>query len=327
MKKILLMAIVALISLNVNAQGNSSDGTIKLNCTIDVNLGKGYNHSQVFILNGQEFLFCHNSGTGLTSVWNLAQGGLPVLNQTWSKGWTNIDFYTYKGEVYFFHQKSGEGTARINKLSYDKIMTNVSMGDKVYEQKWSTGWTKTKFFVHNDIVYLFHYKKESGLARLNAATEGGSVGSKIYEKTWAKGYTSFSFAENDGSMYFLYQNKNDGNCRINKMNLQKLEAAASAGLLSPDLGTVVYTAKWSTGWTDIAFFNLNNKVYMFCHKTGTGLSRIQELNNDGTFGKYVYDATWSGGWSSFDIIYQSGKPSLFHQKKVTGQTKICELSL
>lgn len=305
---------------------NLSSGNIKLNCKTDVVLGKGYTHSQVFVLNGDKFLLSHNSKTGQTDIWNLEQGGMPKYSKKWSTGWTNIDFYEFGGEVYFFHQKGGEGTARINKLDYNNIMNNENMGPKVYEAKWSKGWTATKFFVHNNIVYFLHYKKETGLARLNAATKGGDVGNKIYEKKWSDGYTNFAMTANGDNFYILYQKGSEGTCVINKVNLTKIEAAAKAGLLSPNLGTESYRKKWSTGWSNICFFNLNNEVYMFFNKTKGGTARIEKLNSDGTLGKRVLDTKWSDGWSEIDIFYQNGKPQLFHQKASTGKTKICELT-
>jgi len=322
--KLTLVLIFSIMLSSLFAQ-QIADTKISLDCKIDVTLGKGNTYSHVFILNGEKFLFSHNSNTGQTTIWNLKKGGSPVLNKKWSTGWTNIDFYEFKGEVYFFHQKGNEGTARINKLSYADIMSNKSMGEKVYEAKWSKGWSATKFFVYNDVVYFLHYKKDSGLARLNAATEGGSVGTKIYEKTWSKGYTNFAMTANGDNFFVLYQKGDEGTCVINKINLSKIEAAAKAGLITPNLGTETYRKKWSAGWSNICFFNLNNEVYMFFNKEKEGNARIEKLNPDGTLGERVYDKKWSAGWSQIDIFYQNNKPYLFHQKASTGQTKICEL--
>jgi hypothetical protein len=326
MKKIQLLLIFLGILFSLSAQ-DLSDGTISLDCKVDVTLGKGYTTSKVFVLNSVQFLFSHNANTGQTAVWNLQKGGTPVLEAKWSTGWTNMDFYEHKGEVYFFHQKSGDGTARINKLDYNSIMTNKSMGTKVYEDKWSTGWTNTKFFVHNDILYFLHYKKDSGLARLNAATKGGDIGTKIYEKTWSKGYTNFAMTANGDNFYIMYQKGDEGTCVINNVNLPKLEAAAKAGLLSPNLGEESYRKDWSSGWGNLCFFNLNNEVYLFFNKPKDGTARIEKLNSDGTLGKRVYDKNWSGGWTEIDIFLFNGKPLLFHQKASTGQTKICELKM
>lgn len=324
MKKNLLSFMLLVLVSCLSAQ-NLSDGNVSLDCKVDVTLGKGYTCSKVFVLKGEQFLFSHNANTGQTAIWNLQKGGSPVLQATWSKGWTNINFYEYKGEVYFFHQKSGDGSARINKLDYNSIMTNKSMGAQVYDAKWSAGWTSTNFFVHNDIVYFLHYKKESGLARLNAATKGGDVGTMIYEKTWSKGYSNFAMTSNGDNFYILYQKGDEGTCIINNVNLTKLEAAAKAGLLSPNLGEETYNKQWSTGWGNFCFFKLNKEVYLFFNKPKEGTARIEKLNADGTLGKRVYDNTWSAGWTEIDVFQFNGKPHLFHQKAGTGQTKICEL--
>lgn len=301
-----------------------STGKIGLKCTVDVTLNGGYTHSQTFVLNDETFLFSHNSSTGKTDIWNLNAGGTPKYSATWSTGWTNIDFYTFDGEVYFFHQKGDEGSVKIIKLDYNSIMSG-KLGTEVYKGKWSTGWTTTKFFVHNNIAYFLHYKKETGLIRLNAATSGGSVGKKVYESTWSAGYTSFSFTENAGSIYLLAQQNSTGKIVINRINTSKMELAVQAGLTSPNLGNEVFRATWSAGWSDLVFFNLDDNVYLFHYKDKAGTVKIAQLNTDGTIGKNVYDSKWSAGWSSFDIIYYIGLPNLFHQKKSTGQTKICEL--
>lgn len=323
LKKTIYAIIFLIFSTSAFSQTISS-GNINFNCTVDVALNGGYTHSQSFVLNGETFLFSHNSNTGQTEIWNLKSGGGPKYSAKWSSGWTNIDFYTFEGEVYFFHQKGASGTAKIIKLNYNSVMNN-KLGSTVYEGKWSSGWTSTKFFVHNNIAYFLHYKKETGLIRLNAATKGGSVGKRVYEGKWSKGYTSFSFTENAGSIYLIAQQNSTGKAVISRINTDKMEMAVKAGLISPNLGEEVYRKNWSTGWSDLVFFNLNKEAYLFHYKNKEGTARIDKLNADGTLGKKVYDKKWSTGWSSFDIIYFDGKPNLFHQKTKTGQTKICEL--
>lgn len=302
-------------------------GEIELINKMDVTLSKGYTYSKVFLLQGQKFLFSHNAKTGQTDIWNLNRGGAAKYSAKWSTGWTNIDFYNYNGDVYLFHEKGGEGTARISKLSYTKIMSNEGIGTKVYEDKWSKGWTTTKFFVHNNIIYLLHYKKDTGLCRLNASTKGGDIGKKIYEKTWSKGYTNFAMTTNGINFYILYQKGGEGTCVINAVNLKKLEVVARVGYKSENLGTESYRKKWSTGWSNICFFNLDNEVYMFLNKSKGGTARIEKLNYNGTPGTRVYDKKWTDGWSEIEIYYQNGKPYLFHQKASTGQVKISQLSL
>ncbi len=324
MKRFQLLLLIVGLVFSLSAQ-DLAESKIKLDCKVDVNLGTGYTTSKVFVLNNEQFLFSHNSKTGQTTVWNLNKGGQPVHEAKWSTGWTNIEFYEFKGEVYFFHQKGEEGTARINKLDYNSIMTNKSMGSKVFEQKWSAGWTATKFFVHNDILYFLHYKKGTGQAKLNASTTGSSVGKTIYEKNWSEGYTNFAMTAHGENFYILYQKGDEGTCVINNVNLEKLEAAAKAGLVSPNLGVEAYRKKWSTGWSNFCFFSLNNEVYLFFNKPNEGTVRIEKLNTDGTLGTRVYDSKWSTGWSEIDIFNMSGISYLFHQKADSGKTKICAL--
>jgi hypothetical protein len=322
-----VILICSVFFFSVLSAQDLSSGDISLKCKIDVNLAKGNTFSSVFVLRGEKFLFSNNSKTGRTQIWNLNIGGLPVYDKKWSTGWTNFNFYEYQKEVYFFHQKTGDGTARINKMDYNKIMAGTSTGKRVLDQKWSSGWTSTKFFVHNDIVYFLHYKKGTGLARLNAATKGGDTGTKIYEKKWSKGYTNFTMTTNGDNFFILYQKSKEGNCVINKIDLPKLELAAKEGLFSNNLGTESYRKKWSTGWSNINFFKLEGKTYMFLNKNNGGTARIEELLSNGTLGKRVYDTKWSNGWSEIDVFYMKGKPQLFHQKASTGQTKICELKI
>lgn len=325
--KTFLVLICSVLFFTAFSAQDISSGNISLNCKTDVTLAKGNTFSSVFVLRGEKFLFSNNSKTGRTQIWNLNIGGLPVYDKKWSSGWTNFNFYEYQNEVYFFHQKKSEGTARINKMDYTKIMAGTSTGKRVYDKKWSSGWTSTKFFVHNDIVYFFHYKKGTGLARLNAATKGGATGTKIYEKKWSKGYTNFTMTANGDNFFILYQKSKEGNCVINKIDLPKLERAANQGLLTPNLGKESYRGKWSTGWSNINFFKLKGKTYMFLNKNNGGTARIEELLSNGTIGKRVYDGKWSNGWSEIDIFYTNDKPQLFHQKASSGQTKICELKL
>ncbi|MFW5792917.1 MAG: hypothetical protein ACOCWC_01435 [Bacteroidota bacterium] len=324
MRQLLIAAFISLFSLCASSQ-NISSGMISLDCTMDVTLSKGFTHSKVFLLNGEKFFFSHNSNNGETRIWNLEKGGNPVFSKKWSSGWTNINFYEYKGKVYFFHQKGETGLARINKLNYNDIMNGKKMGEKVFEANWSKGWTNTLFFVKNDILYFLHYKSGTGLARLNASKDGSSVGTKIYEKTWSKGYSNFAMTDKGNNFYILYQKGNEGTCVINKIDLAKLEAAANAGLMSPNLGSESYRKKWSSGWDNLIFFKLDGETYLFLNKPSTGKVHIEKLKDDGTLGPRFFEKTWSKGWTGIDIFYRNGKPQLMHQKKSTGQTKICEL--
>jgi hypothetical protein len=330
MKKILLIAITLSLGIVATAQkspGKITAGKIKLDCTMDVDLTKGYDYVKVFVLDGQRMMFCHNHNTGQTSIWNLEHGGLPRYEKKWSTGWTNIDIYEYKGNVFLFHQKSKDGLARISKLDYSSIMKGESLGPKVYEKKWSSGWTTTKFFVHNDILYFLHYKKGSGLARLNATTATNTVGTKIYEKTWSKGYTNFAMASYANNFFILYQKGDEGTAVINKLELPKLELAAREGVYSPNLGQEVYRKKWSSGWGNAQFFTLNEEVYLFINKPGNGKVHIEKLKASGDLGPRVYERKWSSGWTNIDIFYENGKPQLMHQKSSSGKTKICEFQL
>ncbi|MFO7864368.1 MAG: hypothetical protein R6U85_10235 [Salinivirgaceae bacterium] len=336
MKKLsfsIVLLVAAFLGLTINsfAQGQSaasrpiSSGNLSLDCKVNVNLTSGYTFSTTFMLNGNKFLFSHNSNSGATSIWNLDKGGSPVYTKTWSKGWTNINVYEFRGKTYFFHQKERDGLARISELNYNDIMNGKRLGPRVYEKNWSSGWTNTLFFVHNDIVYFLHYKAGSGLARLNASTSGRDVGKKIYEKKWTTGYSNFAMTTHKGNFFILYQKGAEGTCVINKINLPKLEAAARVGLNSPNLGTEVYRKKWSSGWGNAEFFHLNGDTYLFINKPSQGKVHIENLQASGKLGPRVYEKTWSKGWTSIDIFYERGKPQLMHQKQSTGQTKICEL--
>lgn len=324
MKHLFVIVLAFFLTMGTSAQSISS-GNISLDCTMDVDLTKGYTHAKVFMLNGEKFFFSHNSNNGATDIWNLDKGGSAVYSKKWSSGWTNINFYEYKGEVYFFHQKEGTGLARINRLVYGDIMSDSKMGEKVFEATWSKGWTNTLFFAHNDILYFLHYKSGTGLARLNASTDGSSVGTKIYEKNWSKGYSNFAMTDKGDNFYILYQKGDEGTCVVNQVNLTKLEAAANAGLMSPNLGSETFRARWSSGWDNFNFFKLDGEVYLFINKPATGDVHIETLSNEGTIGSRVFDAKWSKGWTGIDIFYEDGKPKLMHQKESTGQTKVCEL--
>ncbi len=300
---------------------------LELKEVMDVNLSKGYTYAEAFVLNGETFVFCHNKDTGLTSVWNLKKGGAPVFQKTWSKGWSNMNFFKMFGRVYFFHQKGNDGLARLVAMDYDKLMAGESMGEKVKEENWSSGWTATKFFVRNNIAYFFHYKKDSGLARLNGTATAGEFGKKIYEKTWKKDYDNFSLIEQGLNIFLLYQQSSTGLTKINKINKSKIQDAVRGGLETADLGTVVYDKDWSSGWTDTFFFTLGDAAYLFHYKSGTGLVRIDQLSEGGDTLTQVYEGNWTTGWSNFAIFYNDDKPYLFGQKKSTGRTAINEIRL
>lgn len=300
---------------------------LTLRTELEGNINRGFTHIRAFTMNRVPYIFCHNTRTGDTSIWNLEAGGDAVYSDKWSSGWTNFDFYTIDGNTYFFHQKTGDGLARINRLAPTSF-AQKNMGTKVFEDKWSAGWTSTKYFVHKELTYFFHYKKSDGTNRLNAGSNPQNVGSRIHGGTYTSGYDDFSFAIHNGFFYTLSRTNESGRLRLNRHPMAAIEAAANNGTnLDRFIGDSMNSERGSAGHGAIALFTLRNRLFMFNYAAATGKLQIHEINADGQMGRLMLEQTWARDWTNFDIVYMNNRVYLYGYKSGDGRMILTELRL
>lgn len=119
------------------AKQTLSSGQMEINWKWNVNLGKGYDEIETFKVNDQNFVFCHNIGSGESKVWNLSKGGDPVFDRKTYSGWSSFAFFQLEGNTYMFEFKKESGHYQIFRMNADG-----SIGDRVKDKaQWSKGWT------------------------------------------------------------------------------------------------------------------------------------------------------------------------------------------
>jgi hypothetical protein len=64
-----------------------------------------------------------------------------------------------------FFNKKDEGTARIEMLNPDG-----TLGERVYDSKWSSGWSEIDIYYQNGRPMLFHQKASTGQTKISEIT-------------------------------------------------------------------------------------------------------------------------------------------------------------
>ena len=84
------------------------------------------------------------------------------------------------------------------------------------------------------------------------------------------------------------------------------------------VGTVVYDADWSDGWTSAAFYEAGGQTYMLLLKSGMGWPltaggevHFHRMNADGTVGARIDTRNWRPGWTTVEPYSVDGSRTSF----------------
>lgn len=139
-----------------------SSGQMKVDWKANVNLGKGFDVIETFQVNGTDFIYCHNVGSGISKIWNLDKGGEPVFDRKTYSGWSSMAFFQIEGNTYMFEFKKESGHYQFYVMNPDG-----SIGKRISDKKqWSKGWTDFEVFYRGNSPRIFMMNASNGRAKV-----------------------------------------------------------------------------------------------------------------------------------------------------------------
>lgn len=162
----------------------NSDGTIG-SVVHEAYWQKGWTSARVFNVRHQYYLFLLKRSTGLVHINKIKWSGKigPIKHRhRWRSGWTIARPFSlawgapgWEGKNYLFLLKSGTGDVHVN-----KIKDNGSIGKRVFDSKWSKGWTQAEIFGlgANKHLYLLkrpNERERDGRVHVNRIGPGGII--------------------------------------------------------------------------------------------------------------------------------------------------------
>lgn len=119
------------------------------------------------------------------------------------------------------------------------------------------------------------------------------------------GYTTTQTFIVDNSNFLICYNTSTGKTQI--WNLEKG-------------GSPVYDKTTHKGWSNMVFFQLNNKTYLFTYKKATGEVIFYKMSSTGISSR-VGENNWSKGWNGFDVLYRNNIPTIVMTRASDGRAK------
>ncbi len=92
------------------------------------------------------------------------------------------------------------------------------------------------------------------------------------------------------------------------------------------VGTQVKSYDWSSGWDNIAFYEVGGQTYLFLLKSSNGIVHIHKMNSDGTVGTQVKSYDWSSGWDNIAFYEVGGQTYLFLLKSSNGVAHLHQMN-
>lgn len=141
---------------------NLSSGQMKVDWKMNVNLGKGFDVIETFQVDGTDFVFCHNIGSGVSKIWNLKRGGDHVYDRKTYSGWSSFAFFQLDGKTYLFEFKKQSGHYQFYVMNADG-----SIGKRVSDKsQWSKGWTDFEVFYRAGKPQIMMMNASNGRAKV-----------------------------------------------------------------------------------------------------------------------------------------------------------------
>ncbi len=345
-KSILYIIFIISLSINSSAQIRSNSKLIKKKVNQKVtleNLSDGSigsvvasrrlasetSKSQFYTINNKTFLFLYQYKTGVAKIYPMNNDGKigmsPIKEYDWSSKWTTSEFYTINNQTYLFLYKYSTGTVHIHLMN-----NNGTIGDMIFDKKWSTKWYRVEFYTINNQTYLY-LMKHSGLIRIHKMDSDGSVGNLVKEYNWSEGWTSAEFYTINNQTYlFLLKGAirykslygitiSDNTDDKRPIHVHKMNTDGS-------VGEMIMERKWTNGWSNVEFYQKNNKTYLFISKSKTGFTRIHKVNQRGLVGEMVKEYNWGSKWGTSEFFRVNNTPYLFLKRSGTGETIINKIN-
>lgn len=183
---------------------------------------------------------------------------------------------------------------------------------KVFDQKWSSGWTTTKIVDVKNTKFLFHNKKGNGTTRSSAIINNGSSIrlNMALDKKYTSGWTSFEPFIHGGKTYHLAHKSGSGLTHVNEYDYQGVPRK-------------IHEEDWSSGWTNFEIIYVDNQPYFLHYKKSSGLARIGKLNPKP--GAKVWETNWAKNLASFQYFRIANRDFIF-VLSLEGKAWIFEIS-
>jgi hypothetical protein len=180
--------------------------------------------------------------------------GERVDSHQWTEGWTQAIPFVVNGASFLFLLKASGYASDGNNVHITKL-SGTGVGEVVWRDRWTEGWTTGAFYVVDGVTYLLILKR-FGVARNgdnahfyrmlgNGAVD---IQHRVDTRLWTEGWTQarpFAVAERKFMLFLKEQGLGDDGT-----NARVYELTGQGGRL----GERVYAATWSEGWTTCEFF-------------------------------------------------------------------------
>jgi len=186
--------------------------------------------------------------------------GSRIKTYDWSEGWTKVRTYSIADKTYLFLLKE-HGTGRSgHNVHIHFFNDDGTIGRRIFERKWTSGWTSAEFFKNGNQAFLMRLKArgydEPGFnVHIDRVNSDGTLGRRVKSYAWSEGWTNIKFFQLRGKPYLILLKKegygsSGKNLRIHPMNEDG------------SLGECVHEEKISEGWTTLEPFDVRGQQFM-----------------------------------------------------------------
>jgi hypothetical protein len=310
----------------------------------------GWTTAKAFAVNGKSFLFLLKGATGQAHIHQLktldVASILDRATQPIELG--NLDL----GNRTQLRAPSGEPV--VIERSVNSLLDHSTVGQRVVDYDWSSGWTNAEFYTLNGRTYLILLKESSGAICIHRMNDDGTVGQRTTSSDWTSGWTTVKPFTGGFRQYLFLLKEGSGRAQVHTLRDNGTVGPSvvgynwSRGWTSVDFynagsGTVLFllkestgevhmhtmlsdgrvgprtdTRNWSNGWSTARTYTVNGASYLFLLKKTTGVVHVHERGNNGTVGKQLWRYSWTGGWSTVEFFEMGGRTYLFLLKELNG---------
>lgn len=306
--------------INTDSSNNNSRWTSIGNCITKVyeeQWSSGWSIARTFGVGSKEFLFLLKTSIGTVHIQHMDDLVKErVDTRELVRGITEAEFYRLDGITYLILYRNWDGRVWIYKMN-----SNGSIGDLVETHRWSSGWDTFRPYSVEGKDFIMLIKSGTGDVHIHKLNSNGTIGNRTYDVRWSSGWTdaqkiTFAFVGDPG--YLLLRKEGTG-----LFHLRKMEKDGT-------LGDLLCSRDWSSGWTDVMFFeSVSNKYsYMLLYKNATGQVHINRIYDNGYIEIYPYaTGRWSSGWTDMQTFgYRPTKRAFFIKEK-TGEVDINKIEV
>ena len=297
--------------------------------TNNYNWSAGWTNMQTYTVNNMDYLILVKpSGVGkdgnnihIHRMDKWGSIGPKVYAVKGQEGWTTVKHFTVNRQHFMLFMKDRRQSG--STVAIHRINSNGTLGQGVYSEKWSDGWTDAAFYQAGDgHTYFLHYKKRGTASNgmnmiIRKMNPDGSIGKVIDQNKWTVGWTAIQPFTISGKDYIFLLKKNGYNNSGHNAMVHEIKH-------NGQIGPHVNSYKWTQGWDTAEFCTRGNKTFLYLMKSGDGSVDVDDVLSDGRIGATVYDnkGSWSSGWTDAQFYTSRGQPYLLLLKERTGKVDI-----